>query len=142
MFKRILVATDGSDFSRRALTSAIEIAEKFAAEIELLHVAAVSSASSGSTDIDGNYMVNAADMVETGDKVMDLTIANNDTSRVKIIYKTISGKPAAIILRELRRDFDLVVIGTRGLGPLAGAVLGSVAQRVVADSPCPVLVVK
>lgn len=140
MFKRILVATDGSDYSRQALIAAVQIAEKFDANIELLHVATELAA--GTIDIDGRHAVNAEDSAEVGRKVMDRTTARIDTSSVKITYKTIPGKPAAVILKELRRDFDLVVMGTRGLGPLAGAVLGSVAQRVVADSPCPVLIVK
>lgn len=140
MFKRILVATDGSDYSRQALIAALQIAEKFDANIELLHVATPSGA--GSTDIDGRHVIDTEDSAEAGRKVMERTTAKINTSSVKMTYKTIPGKPVAVILKELRRDFDLVVMGTRGLGPLAGAVLGSVAQRVVADSPCPVLIVK
>ena len=142
MFKRILIATDGSDYSRRAFKTAVQIAEKFDAVVELLHVADSSVAGSGVADMDGQYLVSAEDIAEFSKTIMDRTTANIDVSVIKIGYKTIPGKPAAVILEELRRDFDLAVLGTRGLKPWAGAVLGSVAQRVVAESPCPVLIVK
>ena len=143
MFKRILVATDGSGYSRRAFITALAIAEKFDAVIELLYVAAsVDAASGAAPDMHGQYLMTAETVAESGKKIMKNTIDGIDTGHVKILQKTIAAKPAAGILKEIRRDFDLAVMGTRGHGLLAGTGLGSVTQRVLADSPCPVLVVK
>jgi len=61
--------------------------------------------------------------------------------KVPLLKKGSSGYPASSILDEIKREFDLVVMGTRGHGVFAGAVLGSVTQRVLARASCPVLVV-
>lgn len=50
------------------------------------------------------------------------------------------GSPAKILL-EAARDADLLVVGTRGHGGLAGLVLGSVSQQCAHHSPCPVVIV-
>jgi len=51
--------------------------------------------------------------------------------------------PASVILDEIAKEnIDLVVMGSHGYGPIAGSVLGSVSQRVVHRSECPVLIVK
>lgn len=135
MFKRILVATDGSGYSRRALLAAIAIAEKFNAEIGLLHVVRPA-------DLSDEYTLTEEEIEEIGGKIMDMTLQGLTVNNVKIMKKTIAGRPAPVILREIRRDFDLVVMGTGGHGLLTGALIGSVTQRVLADAACPVLVVK
>ena len=55
----------------------------------------------------------------------------------------LEGSPAEAILEVVNaRDCDLIVMGSRGLGRLAGALLGSQSQKVVQHAPCPVLVVR
>lgn len=52
------------------------------------------------------------------------------------------GDPADEILNAaLVAPYDLIVMGSRGFGPLKGAVLGSVSRKVIRDAPCGVLVV-
>jgi len=65
--------------------------------------------------------------------------------RHKIAFKTLSavGSPTAEILRTAKREkAHLIVMGTHGHGLFGRAVMGSVAQRVVADCDIPVLLVK
>jgi nucleotide-binding universal stress UspA family protein len=53
------------------------------------------------------------------------------------------GEPAEAIVREAKRGrYDLVVMGTHGRGALEGLLLGSVARKVIAQSPVPVTVVR
>ena len=53
------------------------------------------------------------------------------------------GYPATVIEEEaVEQQADLIVIGTRGLSGLKHLLLGSIAERVVQKSPCPVLTVK
>lgn len=52
----------------------------------------------------------------------------------------LEGPPARILL-DTARDADLLVVGTRGHGGLAGLVLGSVSQQCAHHSPCPVVIV-
>jgi nucleotide-binding universal stress UspA family protein len=55
----------------------------------------------------------------------------------------IEGSPAEAILEVVRaRECDLIVMGSRGLGRLVGALLGSQSQKVLQHAPCPVLIVR
>lgn len=139
MFTRILVCTDASEYSRRALAAAIDLAEKYDAEVELFHV--VPSHFYDYTAIEHNRMSEKRGL-EIGKQILDLTLQGMDTSRVRFSRKTNTGHPVTAILEELRRDFDLVIMGSRGHGPIAGAIAGSVTQRILADAPCPVMVIK
>ena len=51
------------------------------------------------------------------------------------------GRPASLLLEEAKKA-DLLVVGNRGRGAVAGALLGSVSLHCVAQSPCPVVVVR
>jgi nucleotide-binding universal stress UspA family protein len=54
-----------------------------------------------------------------------------------------SGDPAREIIAEAEnRNADLIIVGSRGHGRLAGLLLGSVAQKLLSHAPCPVLVVR
>jgi nucleotide-binding universal stress UspA family protein len=53
-----------------------------------------------------------------------------------------TGRAASVILERAAAGFDLVVMGTHGRGALARLLLGSVATRVVAHAPCPVVTVR
>ncbi|UWG95817.1 universal stress protein [Dehalobacter sp. DCM] len=142
MFTRILVATDGSEYSREALKMAVELAKKFNSEIELLHVITEPIPYLGSDLSSFWHQLTDEQIKEIGNKVMEMTLWGVSPENIDIIKKIVTGYPAEEILNEIRRDFDLVIMGTRGHGPLAGAVAGSVTQRVIADADCPVLVVK
>ena len=62
---------------------------------------------------------------------------------LKFRVTSVVGAPAAEIVRVAQREkAHMIVMGTHGLGLLGRAVMGSVAQRVVADSDVPVLLVK
>lgn len=61
--------------------------------------------------------------------------------RVRVVFK--NGQPATRIVETIDDEgIDLVVMGSRGLSKLAGALQGSVSSRVTRDAPCPVLTVK
>lgn len=62
-----------------------------------------------------------------------------------LVVETVAahGDPAPVLVRHASEVFaDLLVVGNRGLGPLAGALLGSVSAALVDHAPCPVLVVR
>ncbi len=138
VFKRILVPVDGSLYSRHAVAIAVEMGRKFDSEVEIFYTAAAPD----NTWMSGESNRQAGDASTVGQEVIETTIKGVDLSGVKITKKTLTGKPAETILKEIRRDFELVVMGTRGHGQLSGVVIGSVTQRVMAECPCPVLVVK
>lgn len=162
MFKKILVATDASEYSRKALISALEIAAHFGSEIELLHVVHVNPTYVHS-DIFSDIIPEkeiaeiAFEKIDTwqatpqqetrikeiANSILEKTLADIDVSKAVLKKKIIVAyHPVVGIISECKKGFDLLIMGTRGLGMIKGVMLGSVTQRVLAEAPCPVLVVK
>ncbi|WP_407305712.1 universal stress protein [Desulfosporosinus sp. SB140] len=142
MFKKVLVPTDASDFSRRALKSAIDLAQTIKAEVELLHVSYTPQSFWGYT-ISYGITVTQDQLDQNGELALEATLTGLDTSKVLIKKKVESGHPVTVILDEIKKEgIDLVVMGSHGYGAITGSVLGSVSQRVLQRAGCPVLIIK
>lgn len=141
MFKRILVPTDVSDTSRKALIKAIQLAKQFNSEVELFHVTYTPQAYWGYT-VSYGLVIPLEQLEKRGEAALEAALTGIDVGDVPLHKKHISGHPAAAIIEEAKRDFDLIVMGSHGHGLITGAVLGSVTQRVLAHVHIPVLVVK
>lgn len=142
MFSKILVPTDASEFSRRALTTALEIARKCDSEIQLLHVTYTPQAYWGYSVAYG-ISVSGEELERNGELALEATLTGIDTEPVKITKLLQSGHPVTAILEQLEKDpVDLIVMGSHGYGPIAGSVLGSISQRILQRSKCPVMIVK
>lgn len=142
MFKNILVPTDGSEFSRRALTTALEMARTLGATIELLHVTFTPQAYWGYT-VSYGITVTQEELDRSGKLALEATIFGMDLSQVPLTKKLVSGHPVTAIVEEIENEkIDLVVMGSHGYGVIAGSFLGSVSQRVLNRAQCPVLIVK
>ncbi|MDR3601073.1 MAG: universal stress protein [Desulfosporosinus sp.] len=140
MLKKILVATDASEYSRRALKSAVELARKFNAEVEVLFVMHMPMAYDSSVNM---YVFSPKQIDQEGELVLKDTLDKIDTSGVTIIKKKMQGKPVDVILKEIDdENIDMVVMGSHGYGAIAGAVLGSVSQKVLHKAKCSVLIVR
>lgn len=141
MFTKILVPTDGSEYSRRALLVALEVGRKFNAEIILLNVLMTPEAlgyvlSNDATVVQQQFNVN-------GEAALAATSKDLEFEGVKLIQRLKPGYPASVILDEIiNEDIDLVVMGYRGYAPLAGSFMGSVSQKVLAKTLRPVLLIK
>lgn len=141
MYKRILVPTDASQASRRALITALELARQFNSEIELFHVTYTPEAYLGYT-ISYGLTISQDQLDQIGEATLEAALTGIDAGGIVLKKKHIAGHPVHAILDEIKRDIDLVVMGSRGHNPIAGAVIGSVTQRVLAHATCPVLIVK
>ncbi len=142
MYKRIMVPTDASEYSRRALMTALEIARKFQAEVVLLSVMYTPEAYWGYNPA-YTIEISQEQIEETGDHTLMATLEGIEVGDVSLKKKKIQGHPSTVILEQINNQtIDLVVMGSHGYGPIAGAVLGSVSQRVLRKSTCPVLIVK
>lgn len=139
--KKILVATDASEYSRRALKSALELARKFNSEVELLFVMYKPLV----YDVNQlNMDLISPDLIEeAAELAIQATLEGMDVTDVSLTKKVLPGKPANVILREIETEkIDLVVMGSHGYGAIAGAILGSVSQRVLHGAKCSVLIAK
>jgi nucleotide-binding universal stress UspA family protein len=126
--RRILLCTDFSPASQRALQYAISGAEEYAAELTLLHV--LDDAST------------PARVAATKEEIEKLIPSDE---RKKLIVKTAvrSGRPYQQIIQQAEEmQADLVAIGVSGRGNLDVAVFGSTTYRVMQLGPCPVLAVR
>lgn len=140
--KQILVPVDFSTFSGRALRQALPLAQRFGAEIVLLHVIEL-------FPID--YLVRTEADTETGPEARRRAKAALEQLGTKVLahggvgHRSVVrvGKPYREIIkaaRELKADW--IVLSTHGRTGLDRFYLGSTAERVVRHAPCPVLVVR
>lgn len=141
MYKKILVPTDASDFSKRALKEALKIAEMTDGEILLLNVTHSAESYWGYTANLGTK-INEEALEQLGKMAIDLTLADVETT-IPIKQMIRYGSPAMQIMDVASEEEpDLIVMGSHGRGFVAGAIIGSVSQRVLHNAECPVLMVK
>jgi nucleotide-binding universal stress UspA family protein len=75
--------------------------------------------------------------------ILEAAVASVGGVPIDIHTELIEGSPAEAILNVAdTRQSDLIVMGSRGLGVLTGALLGSTSQKVISHAPCPVLIVR
>jgi len=148
MFKpsRILVPTDMSDHSFKAMRQAFDIAKQYNSEVILLHVIRdpVQECSFDyciSGDLVNQLQAEMNESIRKGIKQHLANLPSIDADKVITDVKT--GNPYEEILKEAEeRDIDLIVIASLGSTGLAKFMIGSVARHVLLGSKCPVLLTK
>jgi nucleotide-binding universal stress UspA family protein len=137
----IVVATDGSPAARAAVARALSEARLTNAALQI--VGAWSTPANGALGAP-TYMSEDV-FYATRDAMAEILAeakAEADEQGVHAETHLVAGDPAAQICRLAEeRSADLIVMGSRGHGPLAAALLGSVAGHVVHHAHCPVMVV-
>ncbi|HEY9157620.1 universal stress protein [Candidatus Binatus sp.] len=147
-FSKIVAATDFSEDSTLALTFAQEIAVKFSAEIVLVHVdqplAPVMMTPELGPAMDVGAMGRIAEEQRMlAQKELDKIAGKLREGGLKVKVQLKVGSPFMEILRAAQSEnADLIVLGTHGRTGLAHVLMGSVAERVVQKSPCPVLTIR
>lgn len=138
MFETIVLATDGSEHSDRALGYARDLALRDGAEVIVVHAF---EGIPGYLGVDTKSEV-AARHVSAGREIADRAREQLEDAGVDVEAEILQGPPAEAILRVAEgRGADLIVMGTRGRGGLTSLLLGSVSQHVLAHSKVPVMVV-
>lgn len=137
--KRILIATDGSEYTREAVTHGLELAKVLGAEVTALYV--IDSTSFVSFPIDSSIVSVYSLLENEGKKAVEEVKKEGEAMGVKVSTVVAEGSPTRKIV-EKAAEVDLVVIGTLGRSALGKLFMGSVAERVTRYAPCPVLVVR
>lgn len=139
MFKRILLASDGSEHAQRATDEAIKLVHSNAnAKVIVLYV--VDGATSKSDVLsEGDQTI----LLEKRRKRLQKTEQKLITAAIPYEVKILKGDPGPTIVQFANiHNFDVVVIGSRGLNRFQEMVLGSVSHKVAKRVDCPVLIVK
>jgi nucleotide-binding universal stress UspA family protein len=138
MFKNIVLAVDGSEYSHRAIEYAKSLADCYEANLWLVHVFSPTSDLVGYQDFEKLY----AKRKSTGQAVLDNTQKILGSTTFKVHQELIEGSEAEAILKAAENhQADLIVMGTRGFGAVKGLLVGSVSRKVIHLSTCPVMVV-
>lgn len=143
--KSILVPTDFSDYSDRAVKQAVDIAEQNNAKIFLLHV--IDKLQQCAIDycipLETMMKVQSDSEKEAAKKMQEEADRILKTKNIDLVFDVKSGTPYEEILKEQQeRKADLIVIASHGRTGLLKTLIGSVAERVMREAKCPVLLVR
>ncbi|MDV2582875.1 universal stress protein [Alkalibacillus haloalkaliphilus] len=138
MYKRILLATDGSEHSQRSTEHAIHLAKSSEGTIDVVFV------------IDGD--TSKKDVLHHGNK-FEITKRRREKiqpieerleqSEVPYEVHMIHGEPGPTIVKFANEgEYDCAIVGSRGLNQLQTLVLGSVSHKIAKRVECPVMIVK
>jgi nucleotide-binding universal stress UspA family protein len=153
MFKKILVAYDGSDQSKHAIDYAADMANSSASTLVILTVVpkvtlpvfpdegfGTLPVSSTQDWADYQDKMSASYKKSQEDAVKDL---KDHYPKLAVEAILLEGRPSSTIVEQAEKNqADLIVIGSRGLGGISGWILGSTSRRVVESCTKPVLVIK
>lgn len=140
MKSKILVPIDGSVHSLKAVDFAIYAAQAFGDEIILLNV----QPSFNTSNI--HRFFNEKNIKEyqeqLANEALDEAIKKVQASGSQYEVKVRAGVPKEEIRQEAEQNnVRLIVMGSRGLGPITKAFLGSVSYAIVHDAPCPITII-
>lgn len=140
LFRNIVAAYDGSNLSKKALQKAVQLAQLSNAKLNVIHVFQlpvypVGDAAFAFTEQEAGLLNDEQEVLSEAKSMVP--------PEITATYTMEKGSPAKEILDFADKvDADLIVIGSRGLGPIREFILGSVSHNVVQHAKIPVLVIK
>jgi nucleotide-binding universal stress UspA family protein len=140
MFKKILVANDGSEGGKKALAAAISMAKKFEAE---LHCVSVKERPSHFAETVGEVMEEREETGKFFQRVCSESVNQAREAGLELKCEVRAGHEVETIIR-LTRDghFDLLVVGFMGHSRVFDRIWGGTSQNLTRLAPCSVLLVK
>ena len=135
MIKSILVPVDGSEHSGKALLLAVDIAEKYDADLSALFVVSHEMDEELSHFTNTEYNLKDDNAVIAASEQMGKSMIKRMINKLKtnVVIKNVVlfGNPAARIVEySINNNFDMVVMGNRGLSDIKGIMMGSVSRKV------------
>jgi nucleotide-binding universal stress UspA family protein len=138
VLRKIVICYDGSEFASRAVDFVIS---HIATSDTELHLVFVGVAKLSGMNLDTNMLKSIR---ENGELVLNQEYKNIAERFKKVTLKYVEGTDIADAILEYSKltGANLIVAGSRGISVWAGALLGSVSQRLLVKSPVPVLLIK
>ena len=140
--QHVLVPLDFSATADQALTYAIAFTTPLQARLTLLHVLQIPplTLEEGATAMAGTYL---EDLETEAHHLLQASLAQVQCAGLQCDCLLVQGTPTqAIVDTAGAQGVDLIIMGTHGRTGLTHVLLGSVAERVVREAPCPVLVTR
>ena len=148
MLKKILLATDGSADSRKALSFAVEMASRYESELYVVHVV-----SSMKVPLEVLQYISAEDIDDSpasfylekvGKKIIKQSESECQLTGCKDVHTIVlRGDPAEMIVKYAKKkQMDVIILGSRGFHGIKGKLLGSVSRKVSHASECSCIIVK
>jgi nucleotide-binding universal stress UspA family protein len=140
MWKKILIANDGSENAIKGIDVGLRLAKKFNAEVHIIYIeeelphyaAAIREVEESKREINRYFQ-------RINEEIMDMA----KSIRVKPEIHVVQGHAVEKVIKfAIYGKFDLLVIGFMGHSRIFGKVMGSTAQNIIRLSPCSILVVK
>ncbi|MFZ3131167.1 MAG: universal stress protein [Desulfosporosinus sp.] len=145
MYKKILVPLDGSAPSLDAAKQAVGIAAALGSQVTFLHVLPTLGSYINLPRLYASESYNQLikEFNAQGETILAEAMKKIDLQGVTVDTKLESGDPAMKIIEMSKKgQYDLIVIGSRGLTGAKEVLLGSVSSRVADHAPCPVLITR
>ena len=141
MFSKILVPVDGSDISYRAFDSALFLSERLGSKITAIHVIEKVP----TVYIQSQKILD--EILEThkneSQKILDECSSIATKKGIAINTTLLEGNPASTILEFSQMEkYEVIIIGSRGMGHFKELILGSVSSKILHHSSCPVLLIR
>jgi nucleotide-binding universal stress UspA family protein len=139
MYRKILIASDGSDGARKALLTAIGLSARLGAELHMVSVEELPRFASSVDEI----VEDRQDQNHRFAHVIREARRAAEAEGIRLSARVIVGHAVPTIVELIEREgFDLLVIGFMGHAALYNRLIGSTTDRLVELAPCPVLVAK
>jgi len=142
-FKIIVVPTDFSDHSLRALPYAVSLAEKFRARLKVVFVSepALQVADVAWVGIDERSM--SQEHIQEARRNLERIALEQVPTDVPVDAEVLTGDAVEAVISYARDvNADLIIMATHGRGGISHMLMGSVAEQIVRKAPCPVLTLK
>ena len=137
MFDRILVAVDGSPKSERTILIALDMAERYASTVTIVHVREFERYEG--SDVDLGPPIPAEELVAD---VLERFRERGIEAHGEIRRVSSGNTPEQIVEVATAAGAELIVLGSRGMSEWKSLVLGGVANKVVQHATCPVLLIR
>lgn len=142
VIERILCPVDFSDSSQPALKYAVAIARKFNSKIYILHVSDIDDLDSDNEELMNDRSEHELKIKEEKARLLN-NIPEDIRNQVDIETKMVAGVPFDEIVNfAVDYKIDIIIMGTHGRTGLKHVLLGSISEKVVGKSTCPVLLIK
>ncbi|MDW5299230.1 MAG: universal stress protein [Sedimentibacter sp.] len=147
--KKVLIPVDGSAASQKAAEKAVSIGRLVNAELTFLTVVNLPTEDKYSyfgMSVENAFVANRKAMlkqlIHEETRMLNILVRNLECSDLKVDQRVIVGKVAEEIVKMAAEgNFDFIVIGRRGFSTIERFFIGSVTQKVISASPCPIMVI-